>query len=84
MAEPAKASGKDAHVSEAPTSVGADDADAVCADLTKRGVQLLNGPIDREWGMRTVCFTYPDGHIWEVAHKLPDDSQRDPACRTRV
>jgi lactoylglutathione lyase len=34
-------------------------------------VALLNGPMDREWGMRTVSFTDPDGHIWEIAQQLP-------------
>jgi lactoylglutathione lyase len=51
-------------------TVWVDDADAVSADLTKRGVKLLNGPVDREWGMRTASFTDPDGHIWEIAQKL--------------
>jgi catechol 2,3-dioxygenase-like lactoylglutathione lyase family enzyme len=51
-------------------TVWVDDADAVCADLTRRGVKLLNGPVDREWGMRTASFTDPDGHIWEIAQKL--------------
>ena len=32
---------------------------------------LLNGPMDREWGMRTASFTDPDGHIWEIAQQLP-------------
>jgi catechol 2,3-dioxygenase-like lactoylglutathione lyase family enzyme len=53
-------------------SVWVDDADAVCAELATRGVELLNGPIDREWGMRTASFTDPDGHIWEIAQKLPE------------
>ena len=51
-------------------TVWVDDADAVCADLTRRGVKLLNGPVDREWGMRTASFTDPDGHIWEIAQRL--------------
>jgi catechol 2,3-dioxygenase-like lactoylglutathione lyase family enzyme len=51
-------------------TVWVDDADAVCADLTERGVKLLNGPLDREWGVRTASFTDPDGHIWEIAQKL--------------
>jgi lactoylglutathione lyase len=51
-------------------TVWVDDADAVCAELTRRGVELLNGPVDREWGMRTAAFTDPDGHIWEIAQKL--------------
>jgi catechol 2,3-dioxygenase-like lactoylglutathione lyase family enzyme len=48
-----------------------DDTYAVCAQLATRGVGLLNGPLDREWGMRTASFTDPDGHIWEIAQELP-------------
>jgi len=33
-------------------------------------VTLLNGPMDREWGVRTASFTDPDGHIWELAQAL--------------
>jgi catechol 2,3-dioxygenase-like lactoylglutathione lyase family enzyme len=51
-------------------TVWVDDANAVCAELTRRGVKLLNGPVDREWGMRTASFTDLDGHIWEIAQKL--------------
>jgi uncharacterized glyoxalase superfamily protein PhnB len=29
--------------------------------------------MNREWGMRTAAFMDPDGHIWEVAAKLPED-----------
>jgi lactoylglutathione lyase len=54
-------------------TIWVEDADAVCEELTRRGVQLLNGPMNREWGMRTAAFTDPDGHIWEVAAKLPED-----------
>jgi lactoylglutathione lyase len=53
-------------------TIGVDDADAVCAELASKGVTLLNGPMNREWGMRTASFTDPDGHIWEVAEKLPE------------
>jgi lactoylglutathione lyase len=52
-------------------TIWVDDADAVCAELATRGVELLNGPMNREWGMRTASFTDPDGHIWEIAQKLP-------------
>ena len=44
-----------------------DDVDAMCAELTSRGVQLLNGPIDRPSGVRTASFKDPGGHIWEIA-----------------
>ncbi len=44
-----------------------DDVDATCAELAKRGVMLLNGPLDRPWGIRTASFRDPGGHIWEIA-----------------
>jgi lactoylglutathione lyase len=53
-------------------TIWVNDADAVSTHLTTRGVELLNGPVDREWGVRTASFTDPDGHIWEVAQKLPE------------
>jgi lactoylglutathione lyase len=52
-------------------TIGVDDVDAVCAELARRGVQLLNGPMDRPWGIRTASFTDPAGHIWEIAQDLP-------------
>lgn len=44
-----------------------EDVDATCDSLTKRGVTLLNGPMDRPWGIRTASFMDPGGHIWEIA-----------------
>ena len=56
-----------------------DDVDAVCKQLTSRGVTLLNGPLDRAWGKRTASFVDPDGAIWEIAQDLPSsDSERQP------
>ncbi len=51
-------------------SVFVPDVDAVCAELAAKGVQLLNGPVDRPWGMRTAAFADPAGHVWEVAQEL--------------
>ncbi len=48
-------------------TIEVDDVDAMCAQLATRGVQLLNGPMDRPWGIRTASFTDPGGHIWEIA-----------------
>ncbi|MBI3750081.1 MAG: VOC family protein [Chloroflexi bacterium] len=45
-----------------------DDVDATWAELARRGAQLLNGPLDRPWGVRTASFRDPAGHIWEIAH----------------
>ena len=49
-------------------SLEVDDVDASCAALAARGVTLLNGPMDRPWGIRTASFSDPDGHVWEIAH----------------
>ena len=48
-----------------------DDVDAVCTELTGKGVTLLNGPADRAWGMRTANFQDPDGYVWEIATPMP-------------
>jgi len=48
-------------------TIGVEDVDAMCAELAKRGVELLNGPMDRPWGIRTASFMDPAGHIWEIA-----------------
>ena len=51
-------------------TIGVDDCDTTVAELTSRGATLINGPMDREWGLRTACFADPDGHIWEVAENI--------------
>src|SRR3954447_15629985 len=45
----------------------ATDVDEACAELAGRGISLLNGPMDRPWGVRTAAFADPDGHVWEIA-----------------
>ena len=69
LVEPGHVGGPDAG-SRFQLTIWVDDADAVAGELSARGVNLLNGPMDREWGLRTACFADPDGHIWEVAAKL--------------
>ena len=51
-------------------TIGVDDVDAVCEELTRRGVTLINGPQNRPWGIRTASFADPGGHIWEIAHNV--------------
>ncbi|AFC31053.1 Glyoxalase/bleomycin resistance protein/dioxygenase [Paenibacillus mucilaginosus 3016] len=51
-------------------TIRVEDVDAVCSDLYERGVALLNGPMNRPWGVRTASFVDPGGHIWEVAQEL--------------
>jgi catechol 2,3-dioxygenase-like lactoylglutathione lyase family enzyme len=52
-------------------TIPVEDVDAACAELEARGVELLNGPMDRSWGIRTASFVDPGGHIWEFAQPLP-------------
>jgi uncharacterized glyoxalase superfamily protein PhnB len=58
-------SGKRDDVGSWPIDI--DNVDATCAELARRGVQLLDGPMDRPWGIRTASFMDPGGHIWEIA-----------------
>jgi lactoylglutathione lyase len=51
-------------------TIWVDDADEVYAELMGRGADFINGPMDREWGMRTAAFADPDGHIWEIAENI--------------
>jgi catechol 2,3-dioxygenase-like lactoylglutathione lyase family enzyme len=64
---PAKVAGSEAG-SRVVFTIEVEDVDALCAELTARGVALLNGPMDRPWGIRTASFRDPGGHIWEIAH----------------
>ena len=48
------------------------DVDTTCAELRELGVELLNGPMNRPWGIRTASFQDPSGHIWEIAQPLTD------------
>jgi catechol 2,3-dioxygenase-like lactoylglutathione lyase family enzyme len=48
-------------------TIQVDDVDAICSELESRGVHLLNGPVDRPWGVRTASFRDPGGHVWEIA-----------------
>ena len=66
LIEPAKVAGREAG-SRFVFTISVDDVDAMCAELIARGVELLNGPMDRPWGIRTASFKDPAGYIWEIA-----------------
>ncbi len=51
-------------------TVNVEDVDGACAELIRRGAQLLNGPTIRPWGVRTASFLDPDGYIWELASQM--------------
>lgn len=66
LIEPATVAPREAG-SRLQLTITVDDVDAMCEELTSRGVTLLNGPMDRPWGVRTASFSDPGGHIWEIA-----------------
>jgi predicted enzyme related to lactoylglutathione lyase len=66
LVEPAKVASHEAG-SRFVFTITVDDVDTMCAELIARGVKLLNGPMDRPWGIRTASFVDPGGYIWEIA-----------------
>jgi len=66
LVEPGKVASREAG-SRVVFTIQVDDVDTMCEQLRSRGVDLLNGPMDRPWGIRTASFKDPAGHIWEIA-----------------
>ena len=66
LVEPARVADREAGA-RAVFTLQVEDVDSMCSRLAARGVKLLNGPIDRPWGIRTASFMDPAGHIWEIA-----------------
>lgn len=66
LVDPAPVATVDAGVRSVIT-VNVDDVDQWCETLRERGVELLNGPMDRPWGPRTASFRDPSGQAWEIA-----------------
>jgi len=55
-----------------------DDADALLEEFRSRGVEIVRGPADAEYGLREFDVRDPDGHILCFAHDLlPEDAATD-------
>jgi lactoylglutathione lyase len=70
LVEPAPVATRDAGA-RLMLTIAVEDANAVCGELRRHGVELLSGPIDRSWGRRTAAFADPAGNAWEIAQVLP-------------
>jgi lactoylglutathione lyase len=66
LIDPAKVGSKN-EGSKSQLTIQVGDVDAHAKRLRELGVVLINGPIDRPWGIRTLLFADPDGHLWELA-----------------
>lgn len=66
LIEPASVAAREAG-SRLVFTLTVEDVDATCEKLAARGVDLLNGPMERPWGIHTASFRDPGGHIWEIA-----------------
>lgn len=69
LIEPAKVANREAG-SRFVFTIEVDDVDTMCRELAGRGVKLLNGPMDRPWGVRTASFVDPGGYIWEIGSAI--------------
>jgi catechol 2,3-dioxygenase-like lactoylglutathione lyase family enzyme len=54
----------------AAVSIHVDDVDAVHADLVQRGARILNGPNDRDYGLRDFSIADIDGNMIFFATEL--------------
>ena len=63
---PAPVGGPDS-APRAQFTITVNDVDAVAALVVDRGATLLNGPMDRPWGIRTAALRDPAGNVWEIA-----------------
>lgn len=66
LIEPAAVGGSDAGA-RAQYTLEVTDVDGHVASLLAAGIPMLNGPIDRPWGVRTAAFADPSSHVWGFA-----------------
>lgn len=62
-------------------TIQVEDVDAAAAELAAAGVELLNGPMDRPWGPRTLSFRDPFGTVWELSGSRGRQRAADPSER---
>jgi lactoylglutathione lyase len=50
------------------------DVDAKQAELAARGVEFIEGPVDKpDWGLRVAAFVDPDRNLFFLIKSLDDD-----------
>lgn len=46
------------------------EVDELATSMKARGARILNGPMDRAWGIRTLTISDPSGYAWEFSAPL--------------
>lgn len=70
---------RDPTVAHAEVVLEVTDCDAVCAELSSRGVDLLGPPAIPPWGGEIRAFLRdPDGHLIEVTSPQPPEPSPQP------
>lgn len=54
------------------------DADALCAELGAKGLEIVRGPEDTDYGCRDFDIRDPDGHLIAFGHDLDADEGERP------
>ena len=51
------------------------EVDQLAEKLIGKGANVLNGPMDRSWGIRTLTIADPSGYTWEFSAPLNSSNQ---------
>jgi len=62
--------------------VRVDDVDAHCERAREFGAQVLDGPIDREYGERDYTVVDLGGHRWNFSESIRDVAPEEFGCET--
>lgn len=54
------------------TQIYVDDVDSRCKVAVDHGGSVLDGPVDRPWGVRQAVVADPEGQRWVLTHHLRD------------
>jgi uncharacterized glyoxalase superfamily protein PhnB len=52
------------------------EVDHLANSLKAKGAKVLNGPINRAWGIRTLTISDPSGYAWEFSAPLLDEPKQ--------
>jgi catechol 2,3-dioxygenase-like lactoylglutathione lyase family enzyme len=51
-------------------SIWVDDVDEVHAVCQREGLEVLQQPLDEDWGVREMHVRHPDGHVFRISQPI--------------